>query len=336
MKDGLRIAVAGTGSISQVVHLPILTERYDVEVVAVSDRDDLKAATIGKRFGVDRILTDEELTGDENIDGVVICAPAHRHEELAVQVLEAGKHVLVERPLALSTDGVSRVLNAAKETGAKAVVGMAHRYRADVSALRAFMAGGELGEISAVHVSWLNRKVRHARATWRQGTQETGGGALMDLGVPALDLALWVLGYPEFTQVSARTYGDELPVVEEAHLTAITASGTTVSLSASGRYHGSEDIHQMRVLGSEGAALLPPMSVYKQLGGRPLDVTPRQPMPRGGEDLFTNAYRRQLDHFIRVVGGEAEAAPPSEQGILMGLIEGAYRSAREGREVTLP
>lgn len=306
-----------------------------MSIAAIADTDRMKASTIGTRFGVDRILGDDELCAADDIDGILICAPSFRHEELAVQALESGKYVLVERPLALTPDGVDRVVEAAEDSSAAVVVGMAHRYRPDVSALRAFIAGGELGDLSAVHASWLNRKLRQVRTTWRQRAEEAGGGALMDLGVQALDLALWVLGYPEVAQVRTRLYGDEYEVEEEVHLDSVTADGTTVALSASWRYQGSEDIHELRVLGSEGAAHLPPLSVYKQLGGRPLDVTPRQPIPRGGEDLFTNAYRRQIDHFVRVIEGRAEAVPPREQKILMGLVQGAYRSAREGREIDL-
>ena len=66
-----------------------------------------------------------------------------------------------------------------------------------------------------------------------------------------------------------------------------------------------------------------------------MDVTPRQPLPRGGEDLYTSGYRRLLDHFVRVAAGRDSAEPPAEQHILMSLIEAAYESAREGREVTL-
>ena len=332
----VRIGLAGVGAISQVVHLPIMVERDDVEIAALSDTDELKAGAIGSRFGVERIVDDRELCEGDGIDGVVVCAPSHRHEELAAMALRAGKHVLVERPLALSASGVASLAQVARESTGKVVVGMAHRFRPDVFALRAFVAGGELGEVSAVHAAWLNRKIRHVRTTWRQHHAEAGGGALMDLGVQALDLMLWTLGYPAVTRVNARIYGDEYEVEEEAHLDAVTESGTTLGLAASWRYHGSGDVHDLRVLGAEGAAHLPPLSVFKQLGGRPLEVTPKQPTPRGGEDLFTNAYRRQIDHFLRVVGGEAEAPFPKEQMALMNLIEAAYRSAREGREVQLP
>ncbi len=331
----VRIGVIGTGVTSQLLHLPILSERADVEVTAISDLDAVKGQAVAERFGVPRVLTDDELIAAEEIEGVVICAPSFLHESFAAACLEAGKHVLVERPLALSPGGARHLLEVARATGKGVVTGLSHRYQANVRALRSAIAEGALGEIGTARVTWLNRAVRRPRTGWRRRALESGGGALMDLGVPALDLALWVLGYPEMGRVAATTRGDGFDVEEEAHVHAVTRDGVAVTLTASWRLHAPADRHRLWVLGSEGSARLSPLSIYKQIGGRTVDITPRQPIPRGGEDHFTNGYRRLLDEFVRVVGGTAAAMPPTDQIGLMTLIEAAYESAHEGREVKL-
>ena len=81
--------------------------------------------------------------------------------------------------------------------------------------------------------------------------------------------------------------------------------------------------------------MLRPLNIYKQLGGRPMDVTPRQPKTRGGENRYQNAYRRLLDQFVRAVFGEIDVPAPVEQVHLMEVITAAYQSAREGREIQL-
>lgn len=329
------LGVAGAGAISQVMHLPILSERPDVRIAGLSDPDEHKVRTVAERFGIARILDDERLVTDSEIAGVVICAPNFLHERLAQACLEAGKHVLVERPLALTPDGVKNVLRAAESSGKGVVLGMPHRYRPDVSALQSFVVGGDLGKLGAVRVTWLNRPVHRPGSVWRQSPVEAGGGALMDLGVPALDLALWVTGYTEVDRVLATTHSYKEEVEDEAHVTAVTKEGATLSLSVSWRLHGADDRHRLQVLASDGGAELTPLAIHKRVGGRPIDVTPRSPMPRGGEDMFTNAYRRMLDQFVRVVAGESCAPPPVEQLALMDIVTGAYRSAREGREVHL-
>lgn len=331
----VRIGVIGTGATSQLMHLPILSERPDVDLAAVSDLDDLKARDVARRFGVARVLDDDALVADEGIEGVVICAPSFLHEGFASDCLRAGKHVLVERPLALSADGARWVMKAAAEAGRGVLLGMAHRYQPDVRAFRAAVAGGVLGRASSARVTWLNRAVRRPRGGWRRRALESGGGALMDLGVPALDLALWVMGYPEVERVSATTLGEDADVEEEAHVHAVTRDRATLSLAASWRLHAPADRHRLEVFGSEGSASLSPLSIFREESGRTVDVTPRYPTPRGGEGLFANGYRRLLDHFVAVVAGRTPAEPPAEQTALMRLVEAAYESAREGREVGL-
>ncbi len=331
----VRIGVIGAGATSQLMHLPILSERADVEVAAISDLDAVKGRTVAERFGVPRVLSDDELIADDEIEGVVVCAPSFLHESFAASCMEAGKHVLVERPLALSPGGARHLLEVARTTGRGVVPGLSHRYQANARALRSAIAEGALGEIGAARVTWLNRAARRPRTGWRRRALESGGGALMDLGVPALDLALWVLGHPEIARITATTGGDGFDVEEEAHIHAVTRDGVAVTLAASWRLHAPEDRHRLWALGSEGSARLSPLAIYKQIGGRTVDVTPRQPTPRGGEDHFTNGYRRLLDEFVRVVAGTAAARPPADQVALMALVEAAYESAQEGREVRL-
>lgn len=334
-KGPLRVAVVGTGAISQIMHVPILVEHPDVEVAVVSDVDAHKARTVAERFGVPEAVGTDDVLVREDLDAVILCTPNHLHEAQAITALQAGKHVFVERPLSLSSQGAARVLAAARETGRHLVMGLPHRFRPEASALRSYVAGGEMGTLHTVRGIWLTRSVRLNRPTWRQKKDQAGGGALMELGVPTLDLCLWLVGYPEMSRVSCLTVPGDHGVEEAAVIMARSVGGLVITLEVSSRYFASHDHYYARVMGSEGSGSLPPLEIYKQLGGRPLEVTPRQPRPRGDENPYTNAYRRQLDHFVRVVTGVSEGALPAEQVALMALVEAAYRSAEEGREVVL-
>ena len=332
-REPIRVAVLGTGAISQIVYLPILAEREDVDLVAVSDVDAHKARTLADRFGVARVANDEELFADTSIEAVVVCTPNHLHESQSIQALESGKHVLVERPVALTAEGVARIEAAAARTQRRVIAGLVHRYRPVVAALASFVTGGELGRVYAASGGWLNRRIPLQRLTWRQKRAEAGGGALMDLGMPSLDLCLWLLGYPRVARVKATlAYGD-YEVEDAATLMAETTDRVAISIQVSWSHFAGDDFHYARVMGTEGAGSLPPLQIYKQLGGRPLEVTPRQPLPRGGENAYTNAYRREIDHFLRAVAGQGDSPFPTEQAHLMSLISAAYRSAKEGREV---
>jgi predicted dehydrogenase len=330
----MRVGVVGTGAVSQLVHLPLLGDRPDVEVLAVADRDEGKARAIAARFDVPRILDDDALFSDGDVEAALICTPNHLHEEQAVAALEAGLHVLVERPLALTAGGCRRVLAAAKASGRTVMVGMSHRYRQDVAALRAFVDGGELGRPYAARIAWMNRQVNVRRTTWRQRPDEAGGGAFMDLGVQSLDLGLWVLGLPRIRRISAVMTRDEYEVEDAATVLMETDDGIAVTVEVSWTYNAADDRHFARVLGTEGSASLPPLEVFKQLGGRPMEVTPHQ-APLSGANPYMNAYRSEIDHFLRAARGLVPAAPPEDQIHLMEVVEGAYRSARERAEVAL-
>jgi len=333
--DPVKVGILGVGAITQVVHLPVLSERPDVDVVAVSDPDRLKAETLGARFEVPRVLSNEEILGDDQIQAAVICTPNHLHESLAVEALENGKHVLVEKPLAMSADGVQRVLDAAAASGRHLAVGMHHRFRPDVGALTAFVSGGELGDVYAVRANSLTQRLPAVRSTWRQEPEEAGGGALMDLGVPTLDLAFWLVGYPRITRVTAVFQDGETEVEEAATVFAVSDSGIAFSVEVNWNLVAEKDRHHCRVMGVEGSGSLPPLDIHKQLMGRPMNVTPRQPKARGGEGRYQNAYRRLLDQFVRAVLGETDVPAAVEQIHLMEVIAAAYRSAREGREIHL-
>jgi predicted dehydrogenase len=331
----LRVGVIGTGAISQVVHVPIFAEREDVELVAVADADRHKAEALSQRFDVPMVLDADALITHDEIDAVVVCTPNDLHEEMAIAALEAGKDVFVERPLATTSAGAVRVIEVAEKTGRVLVVGMPHRFRPGVVALRSFVAGGELGDVYAVRGSWMTRPVPSSRPSWRQDREVAGGGALVDLGVPALDLCLWLVDFPAIKRVSCVTSPADGPVEHAATLMAESEGGIALTLEVSNKLFASEDRYYARVMGTEGSGSLPPLEVYKQLGGRPLEVTPRQPRPSGGENPYMNAYRRQLDDFVQISTGRREPEPQQSQVALMQLVEAAYRAAESGREVEL-
>jgi len=334
MSDRVRVGIIGTGAISQVVHVPIFSEREDVELVAVADADKHKAEALSRRFKIPHVLDSDALIARGDLDAVVICTPNQLHEQMAIAALEAGKHVFVERPLAITSAGAARVVKAAEKSGTVLIAGMPHRFRPGVIALRDFIAGGELGDIYALRGSWMTRLMPGSRHTWRYD-RKAGGGALIDLGVPALDLCMWLVGYPRLKRVSCVTSPPSPAVEDAATLMAEAEGGLALSLEVSNRLYAADDRYFARVMGTEGSGSLPPLEVYKQLGGRPIDITPRQPKPSGGENPYTNAYRRLLDDFVQCVAGHREVALPTEQVALMELIEAAYRAADTGREVEL-
>lgn len=327
----VRIAVLGAGSIAQVVHLPILTRMRGVTVAALADRDAHTARTIASRFGVERVSTRSADVLTDDIDAVVVCTPSNRHEEQVRAALRAGKHVLCEKPLALTEEGAARLLE--EEGAGRLMVAMNQRFRPDAMALRQFVAGGELGDPFYLKTGWLNRYRPRGR-TWRDRKATAGGGAFMDLGIQMLDLALWMLGYPEPERISAHMRGRPENEVEDSAVVVLRlADDRLVNLECTWNMPAQRDRQFLHVMGTSGSGSLSPLAVFKEMPAGLAEVTPQLPAAR--ENLFTASYRNELARFVEVVRGRAESSVPMEHRMLMRLVEAAYRSANERREVAL-
>lgn len=332
MRD-LRIAVLGAGGAAQVVHLPILARLADVEVVGIADPDRRKAETIGERFGIGAVAGDlASLLPGEPIDAVVVCTPNGVHEEGVLAALERGAHVLCERPLTVTSESARKLLDAAKAADRQLMVANNHRYRHDFRLMRQFVASGELGDVSFVRSSWLNRRSRRPRRGWRTDAKHAGGGVLMDLGAQALDLALWSVGYPEIRRVTCRMAGDR--GAETSAFMQLTSERATLQVEVTWELIDDRDRHELLILGSEGSASSYPLRVHRRLETGIADVTP--PLSRAASALYQDSYRQEWANFLRVVRGESSRLTESRQVALMEIVEACYRSADEGTEATLP
>lgn len=328
------MGLVGTGAIAQVAHLPILTRMRGVEVVALCDADPTKARTIAERFGVGRVhVSATDMWNDSEVEAIVVCTPSDLHEEQVGAALGAGKYVLCEKPLAITAAGAQRILDM-DGASSRLMVGMNQRFRPDAQALRSFVLGGDLGEIFYLRAGWLNRRTGRGRRSWRQEKSAAGGGAFMDLGIQMLDLALWLMKYPEPDRIVAHVHRAEGEQVEDSAVLLLRlADGRIINLEVTWALASERERQYLNVLGSAGSGSLAPFKVYKDLDGGLSDVTPV--VTPGRENPFTASYRQQLAYFAEVVRGRAEVAPPSEQVALLRLVEAVYRSAEKGKEVSL-
>ncbi len=335
MKSGelVRIGVVGGGAMAQLVHLPLLTDRADVEVRAFSDPDDVKLRALGERFSVPNLLSDEELFADPDIDAVLIHTPNALHADLTRRALEAGKHVLTESPLGMSSAEARELVALADDQDLNLGVGFGHRFRPDVSALRAFVHEGRAGDVYAARVAWMNRSTLRRRNFWRSSGESIAAGALADLGLRAMDLLMWVLGEPDVCSVYAIRSSEGDTPEDAATVTMKTGDGAAFSLEVSWSLFASEDRHYARVLGSEGSGQIEPLELFHCVGGRPMDVTPDQSYGKRKGNRFLNAQRREHDHFFRAVRGFGPRIRHPEQVRNLEILEAAYVSAAENRSV---
>jgi len=190
-----RVAVIGCGGIANGKHLPSLRLVPDVELIAFCDIIVERAQKAAEQYGVAgaRVYKDyRELLEKEKPDVVHVCTPNRAHCEISVAALEAGCHVMCEKPMAINEADARKMLEAAKRTGKKLTIGYQNRYRADSQFLKAECEKGTFGEIYYAKAHAIRRR---AVPTWGVflNEYEQGGGPLVDIGTHALDLTLWMM-----------------------------------------------------------------------------------------------------------------------------------------------
>jgi len=208
VKETILVGIIGTGGIAGGKHMPALSKLEGVEMTAFCDIEVAKAQAAAKRFGTPtaKVYADyRELLKDPTIDVVHVLTPNDSHAEITIAALEAGKHVMCEKPMAKKAADARRMLEAARRTGKKLSIGYQTRQSAESQYLKKICMAGDLGEIYFAKAHALRRR---AVPTWGVflDAEKQGGGPLIDIGTHALDLTLWMMDNYEPKSVVGNTY----------------------------------------------------------------------------------------------------------------------------------
>lgn len=208
MSTILRVAIIGCGGIANGKHMPALSENPNTKMVAFCDIELHKAEEAKQKFGSDDavVYTDyKQLLQDASIDVIHVCTPNDSHAYITIDALEAGKHVMCEKPMAKTAAEAREMVAAAKRTGKKLSIGYNNRFRPDSQQLKAICDADELGEIYYAKAHAIRRR---AVPTWGVFLDEEkqGGGPLIDIGTHALDLTLWMMNNYKPKSVTGSTF----------------------------------------------------------------------------------------------------------------------------------
>ncbi|SHE89678.1 Predicted dehydrogenase [Caldanaerobius fijiensis DSM 17918] len=195
MADKLRVGIIGVGGIANGKHMPNYAKLDNVEMVAFCDLIEERAAEGAKRYGTPdaKVFTDyRRLLEMKDVDAVSVCTTNDAHAEISIAAMEAGKHVLCEKPMAKDAEGARKMLETARRTGMKLSIGYQNRFRPETQYLKKLIENGELGEIYYARAIALRRR---GVPTWGQflSMEKQGGGPLIDIATHALDMTLWLM-----------------------------------------------------------------------------------------------------------------------------------------------
>jgi predicted dehydrogenase len=338
MTDRLRVGILGAGGISQLVHIPVIRKNPDAELVAIADLEYAKAATVADKFKIPNFYRDpERLLARDDIDAVHVNTPTNSHMALTLAALSAGKHVLVEKPIARKAAEAYRMVEAAKAADRKLMVAMNLRFRPDAMTLRKFIEAGEIGRVGTVRARWLKKKDRWSRSPWLSNARISGGGVMMDLGIQMLDVCWWVLGTPRIERVSAQAIRDRLGFrVEDTLVSFYSLAGdTTLYLNVTWAYMSDDSDAFTMFSGSHGSASLNPLKITKEVQGSLVNVTPAG-KPQRPQDVYRKSFETEIDHFYQSIRENTIPISSGEEAAqLMDVVEATYRAASDGREVLI-
>lgn len=359
MAKTYRIAIIGCGGIANGKHMPSLSKLKNIEMVAFCDIVPERAAAASEKYGAEGAKTYSdytELLKDGSIDIVHVCTPNDSHAEIAIAALEAGKHVMCEKPMAKTAADAARMVETAKRTGKKLTIGYNNRFRPDSMHLKKLCEQGDLGEIYFAKAHAIRRR---AVPTWGVFLDEEkqGGGPLIDIGTHALDLTLWmmdnykpkvVLGtsYHKLShkENAANAWGPWDPkkftVEDSAFGMIVMENGATISLESSWALNTLDvDEAKCSLSGTEGGA---DMKGGLRINGEEHSrlFTKEVDLDAGGVAFYEGAKESAPDvemrMWIQAIEEDKDPVVTPEQAFVVSqILEAIYESARTGKAVYL-
>jgi predicted dehydrogenase len=206
----VRAGVVGLGWAGRQ-HMEAYASQAGVELVGLAGMEADQLALLGDKYGVaeeHRFADWQDLVAAGCVDVLSIATPTTLHAPIAVAALDAGLHVLSEKPMAENAEVGQTMVDAARRNGKVLEVSFNHRRRGDVQVLKQLIEAGQLGDIYYAKAGWLRREGIPGMGSWFTRQAKSGGGPLMDIGVHMLDMALHLLGEPQVTTATAATYAE--------------------------------------------------------------------------------------------------------------------------------
>ena len=352
MSKKVKVGIIGMGAIG-CVHASSYKALGSARVQAVCDIDPERLERRANEFGAEGRFTDYRQLLKTDVEAVSVCVGNALHREVAVAALKAGKHVLLEKPMAMNAAEARQILAAAGKARKVLQIGMVNRQRPDSQVLREYVKGGHLGKVYHMRCVLIRRRGIPGLGGWFTTKELSGGGPLIDVGVHWFDAAMWLSDHWKPTSVSAMTYakfGADMKNYKfvrmwagppkydgtfnvEDYSTGLVrfADGATMAFEICWAANAKDESY-VEILGDKGGARLfasEPLTIYTEHNGRLADIQPKF-------DDTDNRFQVQAEKFVQSCLGKCPPAATGPQGlVVMQLIDAIYASSLRGKEIQL-
>jgi UDP-N-acetyl-2-amino-2-deoxyglucuronate dehydrogenase len=333
--------IVGAGMVARY-HATAIGRTPGARLVAVCRDDASRADEAAAQFGVPCEPGLAALLARPNVDAVCVCTPSGQHAAQAIAAARAGKHVLVEKPMALTLADADAMIAASRDSGVRLGVALQRRGDPVFQGVRAAIESGALGRLTlgAISVPYVRAPSYYASAAWRGTWALDGGGALMNQGIHLLDLLLWYMGDPIEVQASMATLAHTIEV-EDCITAALRFAGGALGSVAATTAAAPGFPHRVEVYGDKGGVQIEGEQIVRwEVPGQELRTESPEPgtvsagagaSPTG---IGAVGHTRLLGDFVAAVqAGRAPLAPGEEGRRSLAAALAIYESARSGRAV---
>lgn len=331
MRRRINIGVVGMGIGGY--HCDIFYKIPEANIMAVCDANPERAGAAQKAFEVAYKFTKyEDMLNMKELEAIVVGTPNFLHKPMTVLALKAGKHVLCEKPMALNAREAKEMVDIARNEKKRLMIHFNYRYAPECQFLKKYIEDGNLGKIYFAKTGYLRRRGIPTRQ-WFTDKAKAGGGALFDIGVHCLDLALWLLGHPEVLSVSGVTYckfGNKLKnwvfdVDDFASGFIKLSNGITLFFETSWAANLQDSLY-LSLLGEKAGVLRDggAIKIFSEENGNMVDISPANYLP------CINAQQE----FINAIIEEREPAASGFHGLqAMKVLDAIAQSSKTGKEI---
>lgn len=341
----LRVGIIGAGAIAKDVHIPsYLKQANKIEIVAIADVIIERAQELADLYSINHVFSSyEEMFSSIDLDAVSICVPNKFHVNATICALEAGCHVICEKPPAMNQLEAEKMKSTAEKMDKILTYGFNFRHTEEVKAAKRFIDAGEIGEIYSAKVKAVRRR---GIPGWGVFTNKEiqGGGPLIDIGVHMLDVALYLMDYPEPEIVLGKTFqkiGNKKGVgllgdwdyenfsIEDMAVGMITfKNGATLTIETAFAANVEKaETMQVSLNGEQGGADIFPLKIFQEKHDTLIDITPVYL-------ASVDVYEREIAHFVTCCIENKQPISTPEQGVIIQkIIDGIYESAEKNKAV---
>lgn len=336
-----RFGIVGAGVIGSL-QADCIVSLKEAKLVAIADTSEKRAKNLAEKYGVTHYTDYKEMLERRDIDIVSVCVPSGYHNKIAVAAAEAGKNIIVEKPIEVTLEKADRIISTCKNKGVKLSVISQHRF--DPGAVKLYRALKEdrFGKLilGDAYIKWYRSQEYYDSGNWRGTWKLDGGGALINQSIHTIDLLQWIMGPVDSIYANIATLAHKIEVEDIATALIKFKNGALGVIEGSTAVYPGQP-ERLEIYGEKGTIILEGGSIKKwEFMDRKEKLIEKREISTGAFDpgaISLTAHKAQIKDMIEAVKKEREPTVTGEEGRkVLEIILAIYKSARMSKVVKLP